>query len=311
MASFKDRLLRARLVGDAGLLDATDAMLVRNLQPTRLGGDYTGLAYADGLEGADPEELRNQHLGVSFEVDGGWGAAAGTPPAIAPLLQACGMTETVNAGTSVAYSMTPQATAKSELELAFNLGGQMQAMANARGSLSFTANAGARPFFSFNYMGAYAAPVAEAWPAADFSGWKPGVTAVPANMQAFTLGGTFCVREFSFTDGRTPMVNKFMNCDGVDITRRAVTGRMQVEMPDIATRALVEQCRTGVTFPLTWEINRETAAEGALRIAAPKVQLKWAGEVDLDGTMGANIDLIFLPDQGDDDLSIIFKAQEA
>lgn len=310
MASSKNRILRARLAGDSGNMEATDAMKVRNLQPSRLAGDYTAQSYADGLEGADPEELFNPHSAVSFETDGGWGAAAGTAPLIAPLLKACGMTEAVVADTSVSYSPTAQGTAMAALEIQHNLGGQVHNMGNCRGSLSFTANAGQRPFFGYSFMGSYVAPTAATWGVPDFSAWKDAPTAVPAAMQAFTLGGALCVREFSFSDGRTPMVNKWMNCGGVDITTRSFTGRMQVEIPDLGTRALVDQCRTGVTAALTWEINRAVASEGAMRIAAPKVQMKWAGDVDINGVMGANIDLIFLPDQGDDDLSIIFKAQE-
>lgn len=311
MASSKERLLRARAAGTAGNMAATDTFKVRNLQPTRLGGNYTEQSYANGQEGASAEELFDQHAGVSFETDGGWGTAAGTAPLIAPLLKACGMTETVVATTSVTFAPTPRGTTFGAAELHFLNGDQAQDIGDARGALTFTANAGQRPFFAYNFMGSYTAPTAETWAVPDFSAWKDGPTAVPARMQAYTVDGIkLCVNQFSWTDGRSPAVNKFMNCDDVDNFTHRLTGRMQIEMPDLASMELVEACRTGITAPLVWEINHPTAADGAMRIAAPTVQMKWAGEADIGGIMGANIDLVFLPDQGGDDLSIIFKAQE-
>lgn len=319
MSSFKERILLARIAGAAGDIGATDAVLCRNLQARRLEGNYTEHAIADGMEGASREELFDPHAGASFETDRGFVVGApGSVPKIGPLLRACGMTETVVALTSVTYAPAGHTDTFEAVEMEYNVGGQRQRLGNARGSLSFTANAGQIPFFAFNFLGAYNPPLAQAPYMPDVTGWFPTPAATTANVGAFTLGGTaLCVTQFSFTDGRQPVVNKYMNCPGVDITRRRFTGRMQVKMPDAATKQLIQQCRDGYHFDaLVFDLN---VASGSLdeagwqnqrmRITAPKVQLKWAGEVDLDGELGANIDLVFLPDQGDDEIAIISMGQ--
>ena len=310
MSSFKQRMLRARLAGTAGQMAETDAVLCRNLQPRRLEGNYTEQAFADGQEGAKREELFDPHAGVSFEVDGGVFGTIGQALKISHLLRSCGLTETVVAATSVTYAPAGHADTFDAAEMQYLHGDQTQTLGAARGTLSFTANAGQRPFFTFNYMGSYNAPIAGAWDTPDFAGWNFNPAATPANMHAFTVGGTtLCVSQFSFTDGRQPVVNKYMNCPGIDITRRRFTGRMQIKMPDLATKALVEQCRTGLTEALVFDLDAEVSAQGRLRVTGPKVQMKWAGEADIDGELGANIDLVFLPDQGDDELAIIHLAQ--
>jgi len=308
--SYKYRMIRAKDSAAVEPIDATHAVLCRNLRPSQLEGDYTEQSYADGTEGAQQEELFNPRSGVQFELDGGCGGAAGTAPRIGHLLKACGLSETIVAATSVTYAPLSHGGSFGSVDLQMNIGGQVQDLGEARGSLSFTANSGQRPFFNVNLMGRYNKPVTDIWSAPGFAGWVMGPTCEPTNMQAFTIGGTtLCVTQFSFSDGRTPRVDTYMNCPGVDIAMRRYTGRIQVRMPDLATKELVDECRTGITAPFIWEINADDPANGAMRIAGPKVQMKWAGEADINGELGANIDLVFQGDQGDDDLAIIYKPQ--
>lgn len=310
MSSFKQRAIRARLAGTAGLIGATDTLLCRNLRPRPIEGNYTEQSYADGQEGAKREELFDPRAGVAFEVDAGMFGPVGTALRIGPLLQGCGLSETIVADTSVTYSPTPLATPYAATEIMFQWGNSLQSLGDARGSLSFTANAGQRGFFNFDFMAPYNAPEAGTWPAADFSGWIDSPSLVPANINAFTVDGiVLCVSQFSFTDGRQPVVNKYMNCPGIDNVRRRFTGRMQIKVPDIATMDLVDRCRLGIRQPLVFDIDSETAAQGRLRITGPSVQMKFAGEQDIDGELGANIDLVFTPDQGDDEIAIIHLAQ--
>ncbi|WP_425092007.1 phage tail tube protein [Tropicimonas sp. S265A] len=309
--SFKYRMIRARDAALGGAVGPTDYVLCRDLQMNPIDGEYTAQDWADGQEGAKPEELFNPRSSLQFNVDAGWGQAAGTAPRIAHLLKACGMSETVVADTSVTYQPVGFGAAFGAVDVETYRNGKVQALGEVRGSLTFTANSGQRPMFGFNMVGRYAAPQAGVFGAPDLTGWQYAPAVVPSQMQTFTIGGVnLCATQFTFTDGRTPRVDKYMNCAGVDIAERRVTGRVTVKEVDIATKALVEECRTGVTSAIIWELNQEQAALGAMRIAAPRVQIKWGGEVNIEGDMGVNLDLTFMPDQGDDDVAIIFKAQE-
>lgn len=304
MTAFATRAIRAAADTDAPLT-TTDVILCRNLQTTRLGGDYQPRDFATGYQGAQPEELRNAHSGASFEIEAATGGAAGTPPVYNHLLTACGLAETVSAGVSVSYTPTPPVATRPEERLELVDGITAQVVRKARGGVAFTAEVNRTPFFAFNLMGTYGAPTAGAAATGDFTAWRQAKECSPVNMGAASFAGVdICLRSLSISDGRTPRVGKFMSCAGTDITPRRFTGRMTLDWPALADLDLLEQCRAGVTSALTWTLGTE--AGDLLTVQAPAVQIKYAGEQDIDGTLGVNIDLVFTPDQFDDEIAFIF-----
>lgn len=304
MTAFATRAIRAA-ADSADALTATDVILCRNLQTTRLGGDYQLRDFATGLQGAQIEELRNAHAGASFEVEAATGGAAGTAPGYGHLLQACGLTETVVATTSVSYTPTPMGTAPAEERLELVDGNTEQVIRKARGALSFNAEVNRTPFFGLSFLGRYGAPVAGAAAGGDFSGWRQALECAPGNMGAVTFAGVaLCLRSLSITDGRTPRIGKFMTCEGTDITPRRFTGRMTLQWPAHAALDVLEKCRLGTTSALSWTLG--TQAANILTVHGPAVQIKYGGEQDIDGVLGVNLDLVFTPDQGDDEIAFIF-----
>lgn len=305
MSSMMTRAIRAA-TDTASALDAADTILCRNLRYQRLNGDYQAREFATGLEGAQREELYNRHAGAEFEVEAAAGGAAGTPPVYAHLLEACGLTETISAGVSASYAPTATGTPPAEERLELRDGKLTQVIRKARGSMTFTAEVNRKPMFGFSFLGQYAAPGDGAVAAGDFTGWRAALECTPVNMNAFTFDGVaLCVRSFTFTDGRTPRVGRFMTCDGTDITPRRATGRMTVEMPARGTLDIVAACAAAQTHPLVFQLG--ATAGDILRVAAPAVQIKYAGEQDIDGVIGANLDLVFAVDQGDDEFAISFQ----
>ncbi len=308
MSSYKERMIRVKDTAAAGAIDGTHAVLAYELANDPIAGDYTERDPATGTEGAKPERLYNIASGSRFKVDMGFGYAAGTPPSYAALLRACGWSEVISAGTSVTYSPTPPNDTFGQVDFDIRQGDGVQRVTNARGSNNFSVTSGQTPMMEFDLRGIYNDPASVApWAQPDFSSWKSAPLARPTNISAFTLGGTeLCATEFSWSDGRTPRVDKYMNCAGTDIITRRFTGRMVVKWPDIATKDIIVNSRTGILEPIVWEIDQLAPETGTLRIAAPKVQIKFGGETDIDGELGAILDLVFVPDQGDDELSIIF-----
>lgn len=310
MASEKSRLIRL-LSGTRTLVDeipsyadATE-LLIKDLVVRRIEGDYEAQNFYTGFEGAQGDRLYNESMGLDFTVDGAI-PLAGEAPLYGELLKACGLKETIAAATSASYSPQPDGETKAEIALQYVDSQSMQVTEHARGTLSFTAETKKPPMFAFKFMGELFDGQAAVVVAPDFSGWPDAPECSPRNMNAVTVDGTeLCVQSFTFTDGRTPRRNRFMNCDGTDITQRNVTGRMVVEMPPAGTIDLLALCRNGAKQPLVWQLG--TGAGKVIRVAAPAVQLKYGGEQSIDGTIGIALDLVFTPDQGDDEFAITFS----
>ncbi|KGJ21051.1 phage tail tube protein [Paracoccus sanguinis] len=308
MSGYQLRMIREKLETVSGTDAAPgpeDAVLCRNLTMRPLEGDWQEQDFATGREGAQPEDIYNLHAAVEYEVEATPSGAAGTPPRVRRQLISSGLSETVVTGASVGYSPTPAGEAIPSTTLQMRNGLIQQNVVGCRGSFGFTAEVRRRAFFSFNRRGRYGAPANHVAAAHDFTSWGRSLECTPENMQAFTLGGTrLCVRSFSLTDGRQPQVDKYMNCGGTDLGDRRFSGRMQVKWPTLAAKDILGLTRTGTTQALVFELG--TTAGSRLRIAAPRVQMKFAGEENIDGDLGASIDLVFLPDQGDDDILIEF-----
>lgn len=310
MASTKSRLIRllsgTRTVVDGiPSFDTAVGIKAKDLTPRRIEGDYEAEDYVTGQEGAQGDRLSNLTMGLDFMVDAATSGTAGTAPIYGDLLRGCGLKETVVADTSVSYSLQPLGEEKHEVALQYLDSQSMQVTENARGALTFSAEVRNKPMFGFQFMGAHYDGQDPIAPPVDFAAWRDAPDCSPDNMEAITLGGTkLCVQSFSFTDGRTPRRNKFMNCDDTDITARNITGRMVVRMPPASDIDLLGLAKAGTKEAFVWQMGNQPGE--TLRIAAPAVQVKYAGEQDIDGEIGLSLDLVFVFDQGGDEIAISY-----
>ena len=306
MATWAQRLIREKIQLDPSIpvvTAPTDAILARNVTMRFLDAEYQQIDFVTGVEGAQGEDLSNVRSGAEYEVEAAFAPTPETPPNYAHLIRSSGWDMADDDGDIVFTPMDPGDTIPA-CTLTMKNGALQQVVGGLRGSLAFTAEVGKKPFFRFNRMGRYQTPVAYVKETHDFTGWPRAIDCVPENMFAFTLGGTkLCCRSFNFTDGRSPVVDKYMNCDGTTLGPRRVTGRMTVKWPALATKDLLTQIRQGVTEPLVWTLG---GAAASLSISAPRVQIKWAGEQDIDGDLGINLDLVFLPHLGNDEIEMRF-----
>lgn len=307
MARYAQRLIREKLetvIGTAEATAAADAILARNVTLRNLEAEYQRQDFARGTEGAQAEDVYNVHAGAEYDVEAAPGASS-TVPAYAHLLQSSGMALTDDDGDTV-FRPYAEGDTIPTTTLQLRNGALMQNVAGVRGSFSFTAETGRKPFFRFNRRGRYVDPVAFVGAAHPFDDWTRALTCTPENMFAFTLGGQhLCVSSFNFSDGRTPQVDAYMNCEGTTLSPRNVTGAMTVKWPALATKDLLTQVKNGVTEPLIWTLGK--VAGQTIQVSAPKVQIKYAGEQEINGDLGITLDLVFQPDGTGNDIEIRFS----
>lgn len=302
MATWKQRLIREVLEttsGTAEVTAATDAILCREVTFNLLDADYNEQDFLTGQEGAQTEDLNNVRAGAQYQVEAAPPAAPETAPAYAHLLQSSAMTMGTDELDTI-FTPTPVGTEIPSCTQQLRNGAQMQTVVGVRGSFGFTAEVNRKAYFSFTRQGQYQAPTAFVGAAHDFTSWPRGLDCNPENMFAFTLGGTkLCATSFSFTDGRNPKVNEYMNCVGTKLTPRMFTGSMTVKHPDFATKDLISMVKDVVTEPLIFTLGK--TAGSILTITAPKVQIKAPTEQEIDGDLGLRLDLRFLPSPANDD----------
>lgn len=305
--SWRQRLIREKIEATYGtdpVLAATDALMALDVSMRNLEADYQQQDFATGEEGSQAEDLYNLHVAVEYALEAAPSGVAGTPPPYAHILQSSGLTMATDLA-SVTFTPTPPNGAFSSTTMGLRNGAVMQTVTGVRGSMGFTAEVNRKARFTFNRQGIYADPVAFAHEPHDFSAWPRGLVCSPDNMGAITLGGTTLkVRSFSFADGRSPVFDKYMNVRGTDITGRRYTGQMAVQWPDLATKDILSDAKDIVIQPLVWTLG--TVAGSILTVSAPRVQMKFAGEQEIERDLGATLDLVFLPDQGDDEIEIKF-----
>ncbi|WP_411836703.1 hypothetical protein [Paracoccus sp. ME4] len=309
MARYAQRLIREKLEvtpGTAVVTAPVDALMARNVTIRNLEAEYQAQDFAIGIEGAQGEDIFNIHAGAEYDIEAAPPTAPGQPPLYAHLLQSSGFALTDDGGDSV-FTPLDESAVIPTTTLQLRNGALMQAVAGCRGAVSFTAETGRKPFFRFNRRGRYGAPVPFVAEAHDFGDWPRALTCTPETMFAHTLGGvTLPVRSFTWTDGRQPRVDTYMNLEGTTLGPRRVTGSMTVKWPALAAKDILANIRDGVTEPLVWTLGRETGK--TLTISAPQVQIKFAGEQDIEGDLGVTLDLVFLPTgAGNDDIEIRFS----
>lgn len=306
MASTQSRLLRAlsgtrtETNGVISYATATD-LLVMDLTRKMIEADYQERNFVKGTEGAQGDDVDNLHAGVDFSLEAGMTGTAGELPAYGDILKACGLSDT-STSTTASLSPTPMASDLAEIAFEMRDADRRQVIEKARGTLEFSAENGKKPMFMTKFLGTYDAATVPSAVTPDFTSWPTALSCTTANMNAVTIGGiSVCCQSLTLSDGRTPTRNTYMNCDETNIRARKVTGKMVIELPDAATLDMLTLATSAAKQALVWELGKTGSPQ--LKLAAPAVQFKFAGEQDIDGDIGMAFDLIFTADQGDDEFA--------
>lgn len=235
---------------------------------------------------------------------------ADTPPAYGPLLRACGLSETINATTSVVYQ--PASDSLESLELWWIEDDQMQHISGARGTFSLSTDSQGLPYLEFQFTGLY--KKTEAAGDASVATEATQAKEVPVNESNTTAdidGHAARMSSFSMELGATVEYRNLVNHESVEITDRAATGQTNVEAPGLGTAdyfAKVESHKaSGVTL-VPFTLTHGTVAGNIVEISAPNTQLASISPTDNQGIMHYDLGLRFLPDgSNDDDFTLTFK----
>lgn len=214
---------------------SANAILVRNLNVTPQSTQLVGRDLIRPYLGNFEQLMASTHVELDFEVEAAGAGTAGTVPGYGCLLRACGMAETVTAGTKVEYK--PVSSGFESVTVYFNVDGVQHKITGARGDVELTINSSQIPVFKFKFVGIYNAPTDTALPTVAYSGFQTPLVANTVNTPAFTFFGVSPIlQDLSFQLGNQVDYRTLIGSQYVQLTDRKAAGQVTFQADTIATK---------------------------------------------------------------------------
>lgn len=252
---------------------------------------------------------------LTFKVELTMAKTAGAKPAIGALLRGCGFAETVFAGSRVEYDPISQETEC--LTFQFFQDGVQYTTRDARGRCKLMLNAYQVPVAEFEFWGCGRVPAEAALPSSDFTDYVEPLAITAANTSDVRLGVTLAAG--GGLTGGTSFDSKGLEIDvandlqhyldttreEVGIARRRITGKTSVlltpadEIAWYSAIAAVDKSTFGFVH----------GAGNSQRIVVygRRVQRADMDRGDDRGRVNFDTNLVFLPENGNDDIKLVFK----
>jgi len=307
-------LLRKRLIlvetestyGTDPTPDGADAVLVRDLNITPQQSDTVSRELIRPYLGASEILLANTRVECTFSVELAGSGTAGTAPQYGKALQACGLSETIVAATSVTYA--PVSSSFDSVTIHYNIDGVRHKVTGARGTFTLNANVGEIPTIDFTFTGIYNAPDDSALPTATYANQATPLIFKNGNTDTFSLlSYSGCLQSVSMDLGNTIVYRELIGCDKeVLITDRSANGTVVVEAPTIAQKDYFAAALTDATLGnLTFQHG--TAAGNIVDFSSTRVDIGDVSYSDQDGIAMLNMPYTAIPSTaGNDEFSLIY-----
>ena len=307
-------LLRKRLIlietessyGTDPTPDGADAVLVRDLNITPQQSDVVSRDLIRPYLGASEQLLANTRVECTFSVELAGPGAAGTAPRYGKALQACGLSETVAAGTSVTYA--PVSSSFGSVTIHYNIDGVRHKVTGCRGTFTLNANVGEIPTIDFTFTGIYNAPDDSALPSVTYADQAIPLIFKNGNTDTFSLlSYSGSLQSVTFDVANTVVYRELIGgTKEVLMTDRASNGTVVLEAVTIATKdyftaALTDSTLGNLTF------QHGTTAGNIVDFASTRIDIGDVSYSDQDGIAMLNIPYTAIPStSGNDEFSLIY-----
>lgn len=288
---------------DAAPTGTANSILVREMTLTPIEVNYVGRDVVRPYLGTSEQIPVETMARLEFEVEIAGAGAAGSVPKYGPLLRACGLAETVNAGVSVVYA--PVSAAFESVTIWFNVDGVLHKLLGARGSVSFQLNAKQLPVMRFAFTGILGAITDTALPTADYTAFIKPVAVNTANTTALSIQGfaTAVLETLSIDMNNQVVHRQLVGNESVIITDRRVAGALSIEATTVAARDWWTNVKDAVTA--AFSVTHGPALNRVV-IAGPKMQITNPRYRDSDGITHLDLETLYVPNTtaGNDELTV-------
>ena len=250
----------------------------------------------------------------SFEVELANSGTAGTAPAWAPLLRACGMAEAVLASPArVEY--TPVSASFSSVTIYYHIDGVRRVALGCMGNVEIMLNEGAAPMLRFTFAGLDGGRTAVADPTVTLTAFRAPQVVTDVNSGDINLGATYSAGVLS-SGTAYPSRGLSINLQNT-VSRKAILGGQAVQISD---RNVQAQCQLDLTaaqeVSFLTDINantntslgfsHSTGAGVGILLHAPQVQRIDPTDAEYEGDVHMAQNLRLTPTTaGNDELRLV------
>ena len=297
-------LLRKRLIlvetestyGTDPTPTGADAVLVRDLSITPQSSDVVRRDLIRPYMGASQQLLANTKVECTFSVELAGSGTAGTAPQYGKAIQACGLSETVAAGTSVKYE--PESSGFNSVTIHYNIDGVRHKVTGCRGNLTLNATVGEIPSLDFSFTGIYNAPDDTALPTPTYANQDDPLIFKNGNTSSFALlSYAGALQSFSMDLGTSLVYRELVGgSKEVLITDRAVSGSVSIEAVLMATKDFFASAVDDDAALGNLQFTHGSTAGNIVQFTSSKVDIGDVSYGDQDGIAMLEIPYVCVPD---------------
>ena len=297
-------LLRKRLIlvetessyGSDPTPTGADAVLVRDLSITPQSSDVVSRDLIRPYLGASQQLLANTKVECTFSVELAGSGTAGTAPQYGKAIQACGLSETVTANTSVKYE--PESSGFNSVTIHYNIDGVRHKVTGCRGNLTLNASVGEIPSLDFAFAGIYNAPDDTALPAPTYANQDDPLIFKNGNTSSFQLLSYAGALQSISMDLGTSLVYRELvgGTKEVLITDRAVSGSVSIEAVLMATKDFFAAAVDDDAALGNLQFTHGATAGNIVQFTSAKVDIGDVSYGDQDGIAMLEIPYTCVPD---------------
>lgn len=272
---------------------AANVIWAESVRHCILGGAVKTEPAKPGVAPTEDTVPYGQAVEVTFEVPLTGSGTAGTAPKWGPLAQACSLSETLVAVTSVTYARRVDPAVSDSLSITYRIDRRKHQINGARGRMGVKLVAGQRPMLTFTFVGLYAPVATAAKPVqadATWTGWtKAQPIAQGRTTFAFNAVNT-ALRELTLEPSENTLFNDLPHQENVQLLGElAWTGRLKA------------------TTPLPSALNLETLWEAGTIVTAALVHESTAGSIVTVNMKGQIDQPEYAEEKGEDTFTVPFK----
>ena len=297
-------LLRKRLIlietestyGTDPTPTGADAVLVRDLSITPQSSDVVSRDLIRPYLGASQQLLANTKVECTFSVELAGSGTAGTAPQYGKAIQACGLSETIAANTSVTYE--PESSGFNSITIHYNIDGVRHKVTGCRGNLTLNATVGEIPSLDFSFTGIYNAPDDTALPSPTYSNQVDPLIFKNGNTSSFALLSYAGALQSISMDLGTSLVYRELvgGTKEVLITDRAVSGSVSIEAVLMATKDFFAAAVDDDAALGNLQFTHGSTAGNIVQFTSAKVDIGDVSYGDQDGIAMLEIPYTCVPD---------------
>ena len=287
---------------------ASDAVLVENLQLNPTGARMIEQPVVKNTLGPHKQLYGGSLYQVTFDWRVKGSGTAGTAPDAGPLLQACMVSETIVASTSVTYaphSDTAAANNKSVTIYVYE-DGKLYKLTGCRGTFTFAGEVGSTGMISFTLTGHLDgdSDTAVVTPSYD-STVAPVLVSAGFSIDSFSA----VISALNFDAGNTvsmlPSINAADGYGDIIVTDRDVTGSFDPEDELIATHDFFAKWEGGTAMALTTGVIGSTAGN-RWQLSMPAVSYREVSRAEREGIRTLDLTFGAHESSGDDQFALAF-----